>query len=402
MIKFLTTSFGEIGEGEGDTSYKSYESDYIAKYRDAVTNIARGREWKNSGRGAEFTRRVEHEYEDMSGSVNGVCAYIDGSCLYSARAGQVSGIIIKDLASGEENYLIHSNSQIFGSLEYNSEAKSILSSVSTGGVASDIAVYNVSTNDLRAITVGDSVDEFPSYSKTSGEILYSSRGVGRDAGMQVVDFSDSEIMSIRKNGNIDVLLSEQGYDLLAPKDDSRGNLYYLRKPSKRVKQEKGVLRILLDILLLPFWLFYGLVRLLVFFASLSKNKNKKDKKNDVFSTSGGVNPALNRGEENSKLQIYGEEIDIAPKKNKKKDDDDGFAPEHFELWRRKPDGSKEKLKSGVLSFDVNATGDIIFTNGKSVVFRPADGAEQKLCRRSAVINAKFNQLTEFAEAESPF
>lgn len=403
MNKFYTASFGAIAEGdtENPSELKHFESDYIKKYRDNVMSIAQNRDWKYSAADSPFGAASSYAYEDLTGEVKDVCAYDDDECIYTARVGQVSAIVKKNLKNNQEVHIIHSNSQVFGSLEYNKADKKILTSVSAVRPASNIAVFDEKISDLKVMTDGDSVDEYPSFSKTDDRVLFSSRGIGRNAALEVAAFSPSEILSIDPYGNIQDVLKESGYDLLAPKNDKDGNLYYLRKPAQKIKKGKSFFGVILDIILLPFWLVYGIVKLLIFLASIAKNSSKKDKdKNNSYT--GGNNPALNKTDANKTLYVYGEEIDFEKQEKKRQKDEDGFAPSHFELYKMTAAGNKEKIRGGVLSFDIKDDGTLIYTNGKSVFYKPVGGDEKKLCKDDVVLRAKMGGFSKNTATADPF
>ena len=70
-----------------------------AKYADTVNEINRNKEWKHSGKGAEFMGTLEH-YTDAADSA---CIYsisaADSGIIYSAKLGEMGAIYRKDTDS---------------------------------------------------------------------------------------------------------------------------------------------------------------------------------------------------------------------------------------------------------------------------------------------------------------
>jgi len=150
-------------------------------------------------------------------------------------------------------------------------------------------------------------------------------------------------------------------------------LYYIRKPYKNKSSVKGAGRMLLDILLLPFWLLYGLIKLLFFFAGLAQKSAKKGK-----NVSHGNNPYVENQKSEREFYIQNERLNIEKEEQRNKrsgDKNPGFAPKKFELWRASLKGEKTCLAKGVLDYDVTAGQKIIYTNGRYVFL--LDGGEIK-------------------------
>ena len=382
-MQILYTALLDIGvkddEGKGELS----ESRYLEKFRQNLISIEQKDDWKYSGTSAKF--QGQYHKDNAAGatySVGAVCAFDEDYYIYSAVAKSgtagVSGIIKKSYSDGSEQYIVHRNKdQLFG-LDYDGRNR-IATSISSGSSqVRDIAVYNTDTNDFGHLTSGDSVDDNPYFCKCGGRILFDSRGIGRNSNMQAVGYSESVICAITESRNIEEVASEAKYDLLAPKEDSEGNIYYIRKPYKKTRASKGAIRSFADFLLMPFWLIYGIVRLMFFAADVAKKSS--DRKRGV---SEGSNPYVEDQKSERELYIQGELIDIQKEEKRNKrlgDKAPGFAPKSFELWRSSSDGIKVCLAKGVLDYDVLDNGRVVYTNGRYVFLLSSDTTKKTLFR----------------------
>jgi hypothetical protein len=85
------------------------------------------------------------------------------------------------------------------------------------------------------------------------------------------------------------------------------------------------------------------------------------------------------------LMLWGKFIDADKAlKSKNGSDDAALVPPEWELLRRSPDGSEQVLARGVLSFDVNADGRVVFTNGTGVFQLDAGGTPRRLCQGTMI------------------
>ena len=64
----------------------------------------------------------------------------------------------------------------------------------------------------------------------------------------------------------------------------------------------------------------------------------------------------------------------------------GIMPLSRVLVRRSPDGSEEVLKKGVLDYNIDESGGIVFSNGRHIIRIDADGNETHITKASLAIN----------------
>jgi len=389
-MKVLFVSNLSIGIGDENEKVELVQSRYLEKYKQNLLNTSQKDDWKYSGAGAKFqglTPPSTYEIEASSYSINSVCPFDETTYIYSATAKSlsttVSAIIKKNHEDKSEQFLINRNKESIGSLDYDGGGR-LAASVSDGdGAVKNIAILNLKNNDFYYLSGGDSIDDNPHFSKCKDKIYFDTRGIGRDNDMQIVEYTNSTICAITGDRQFEEVLEESNFDVFCPKDDENGNLYYMKKPYKKTKR-KGLFRSLLDVILIPFWLVYGLFKLLSFFAGVAKRSSKKTQDKGF-----GDNPVRPQNVSERDLFIQNEMINIEreEKKNARKGDKNpGFAPRNIELWRIDKGGNKARLAKGLLSYDIAENGKIIYSNGRYCFVLETEKDEIKVLFKDKFIN----------------
>ena len=384
----LYTSLNAVGKFDGEKIEK-LDSGYINKYRDTLIRIRQNNEWKYSGQSAYFQGRgrrqdLGDEPVEFASAVNAACSDGDEGIIYTAIAGEVSGVIAKNYETGRENHIYHSNKYEFFSAQNCLDAGLIFLSAAEKAYSKSVAVYNRNTNDLRFLTSGEAIDDNPFYDAASGAVYYDSKGLGMSSRMEIVSVGAASIFKTNPEGTFcDEVLSERGYDLLCPKIDNAGNLYYIKRPYK-TGAKKGGGNLFLDIILLPFRLVANIIKGLIYLSKIGAKK--KGRKNvNTF----GDNPSVQQELSDYDLFVYGEQLNAAKeeKVNSKKDKTAGFAPKSYELFRIKPGGDKQLVRRGVLSYDIDPSGALYYSNGR-YVFKAGDADDKVVFKDKLIFNIK--------------
>jgi len=222
---------------------------------------------------------------------------------------------------------------------------------------SNLAVLDRDGRNMQAVTEGDSIDGAPSWiPDAADEIVYHSAGVSRDQHGYVHGFGTFAIerLNIRR-GEIETLLDEEKNDLLAPRIDADGNLYFIRRPYEGPGGKRPpLLETLKDVLLFPFRLIRAVVD---FFQIFSQMVSKKP-----LTTAGGPKA---KGPEPVQMWMYGRMLD-ADKSDKDGPSDGALAPADWVLVKRNPSGGETVLAKHVLAYDLAADGRIVFSDGRNV------------------------------------
>lgn len=200
--------------------------------------------------------------------------------------------------------------------------------------------------------------------------------------MQAVAYSESVICAITEGNSFIDIASQKGYDLLMPKSDSEDNIYFIKKPYKNKPAGKSAGQTLLDIVLFPYWLIYGIGRVLVFLANLSKKSDKT-----AQNTTAGANPSVENIKSEREIYLQSELIDVEreEKRNKKSGDKNpGFAPKNFELWKQSTDGKQTLVRKGVLAYDITPDNKVVYSNGRYIILK--DGEIEIVLKKDRIIN----------------
>ena len=126
---------------------------------------------------------------------------------------------------------------------------------------------------------------------------------------------------------------------------------------------------MVDILLIPYRLARAGYYFLNFFSMMFSGQPLR--------TAGG--PERPADPNTRMMSLWGQMIDTRKQLAKgKKTDEQGLVPQDWQFIRRSPSGTEDVLASGVLTFDVAPTGEILYTNGRQIWLRKPDGATEKL------------------------
>jgi len=146
-------------------------------------------------------------------------------------------------------------------------------------------------------------------------------------------------------------------------------LLYIRRPYENGVAKLSPFTILKDTVLFPFRMVYAVFQFFNFFSMRYTGKPL------TTSRGGGVQ----REQDLKQMMIWGNLVD-AGRELRGADRSDSEAPSvvpaSWQLMRRGPDGgAAETIAKGVLSFDVSASGDVVYSNG-SAIYRLAAGARK--------------------------
>ena len=370
-------------------------SEYACSFHDNIVNAskktAENDAWKTQGFGAEFRGDAAADlarsraFQDDRSELRSLDFYPDGEkILFSAVVNDVSGILSKDLSNekGEESHIVHSAKERFSGGKLNADGNKIVTCVSTNEINSHLAIYDLVQNDYMTLTDGDCFDANPSFSSYDGEILFDTKGAGRNADGDFVQYSPSSICSYNVNSNeITEILSYPDRSLSKPFRSQNGDLYFVEKPI--AKEKIGIGRTILDVILIP-WrlltaLFYFFETFTIAFTGNGFNKN-------------GSNPAKNRDKSDRDIFIEGNLVNAEKEyKNnlKRKEEFAGYAPASWKLIRLSEDGTRSVIANGVIDYALSSDGSVAVTNGKTVYLVLPDGkktkiADASLCSRVAI------------------
>lgn len=387
-----------------DGKVTAYDSQYIENYKNNLQSIARSHSWKHSGQGAIFRGDTMPDSAMNGGfacSIEGVYPTANGLC-YSACCDDSCGVyrkteIVNNNTNQDKKEYASTQNPAQGLFEpsysaqankeehiVNSNEKRFIGGIANGDYlvcsayhdpfVSDIAMFDLKTDNYRTLTEGDTQDADPFYTPQTGDIYFVSRGVGRDAKGHFVRYSPAEILRLHlADMVIDPLYTSSVGNLKKP-IPYNGKLFAVELSDKK----KGA-NPLLEIVLIPYRILQSIVNFINLFVSAFTGKSL---------TSGGANPAKGRDTDGRQLFIKGNlvKVDEELKRNaRRKDGEGGFIPY---TWTLKNLTDNKVIAHGVADYDIDENGTIIYTNGKHI-YAIENGVKRKLCQTDSCLTLSF-------------
>jgi len=360
-----------------DGQVHTIESRFGREVRERAVRIQQRNAWKTQGSGAKFMNggllwgARDHDPAEMRVAITGLSWGASGDeLLYALETDDIAGVFAIRNAGREEQRLFHTSDYNVGHLCAQSDGGLIACSLNHDVGTANIAVMGFDGSDFSEVTEGDSIDLAPSWVPGAPkELAYQSAGVARDQNGRFVGHAPFAIHKLNLDaGDMGVVAEDPGYDLLGPRLDEQGSLYYIRRPYKAPIQKFSFWRFLLDIVLFPFRLVFAVFQFLNFFAVRYTGK--------PLSTSG---PAAQREMDIKRMMVWGNMIDAEKAAREHKGEDaPALVPKSWELIRQSKSGSIEVLARGVLSFDLCEDGSIVYSNGSAISRRHTDGSTERL------------------------
>jgi hypothetical protein len=354
------------------------ESAFAQSVRQRAFELNRRHAWKSQGRGAQFMSGLSgaalwgagsNDPVDMAINMMGCCRGANGDIFYSIQSPEISGVLL--LRAGQpETRLLHTADFRVGHLAAQPGTGRLAMSVRHRGDAT-IAVMDADGSAFAEVTQGESVDESPYwFPNGQNRIAFQSAGLARNPQGQYVGTGPYSILSLDlDSGQMTTLAEDPKLDFLGPQIDTDGTLYCIRRPYRLAQARFRPLQIIEDILLFPFRLIYAFFQYLNLFTMMYTGKPL---------AKSGV--ARERYADQQRMTVWGNLIEA--RKNAPKGDDDapGLVPDSWELCRMASNGAMEVVAKGVLSFDLESNGSLIYCNGSTICRRSAAGEISKLHR----------------------
>jgi hypothetical protein len=374
-MKIAYLAQGKLHLYTPDGAVRTIESRFGKEVRDRAVQLHQRNAWKTQGTGAQFMRggllwgTREHDPAAIRIAITGLSwGSNPDELLYALETDAIAGVFAVCNEGREERRLFHTSDYNVRHLCAQPGGELIACTLNHDGGTANIAVMRADGGDFTELTEGDSIDLAPAWIPGSPrEIVFQSAGVARD---QNGRYSGNGPFAIHKldldSGEMSVIAEDTKHDLLSPRFDTRGSLYYIRRPYKDPVERFGVRRFLLDILLFPFRLVYAVFQFLNFFTVRYTGK--------PLSNSG---PAAQREMDIKRMMIWGNMIDAEKAAREGKGEDaPSLVPKNWELVKQNGDGDSEVLAKGVLAFDLCEGGALVYSNG-SAIFRLEAGASPK-------------------------
>lgn len=296
-----------------------------------------------------------------------------GELTYLIDFGNMTGLFQYDPAADQERRLFHRNSFPAQDLARHPHTGRLAMSVAQSDGTKRITICEADGGRPREVTLGDAVDEMPRWLAGEGEqLIYQSAGIGRDDNGFATILGPYAIQKLDlKSEAISTLFEHEQFDYLQPAMLADGSILCVRRPYKHGGQQRSVWAELQDIVLIPYRLARAGFYFLNFFSVMFSGQPLR--------TAGG--PERPVGSDTRMMSLWGQMVDTRRQMAKRpKGEEAGLVPKDWELVQRSPAGEETVIARGVLTFDVHSNGDILYSDGRRVWLRTANGDVQQVSR----------------------
>ncbi len=387
--KIIFASEGKIGKIDG-AKLTYYTSEYLEKYNKNRYEIMKKNSWKTDGQGARFMGAYnmvqDIDIPDTAAHISGI-AFLNNSdeIIYTITVNNMSGVFSKNISQdfNNEGHIIHKSNTEFSGIDYIDTSGQAVVSISEESFEKHIALIDINKGSYRIITEGESKDQNPFWSRRNKNILYyDSCGIGMDRANNEIAFSQRFICKLDMGaGTVEECIADDKYNFEKPKEDMEGNLFFIKRP---YNDDNNISpgQTIKDIFLFPVRLLRAIFSWMNIFSMRYSGQSLRTK---------GNNPAKIREKSQEDIFIEGNLINVEKTMKENMDSGEkfpGFAPRNWELVKMDAHGKVTSIKKGVLDYDIEENGNIIYTNGNYIIRILKNGKEEKIEKISMVTKIK--------------
>jgi hypothetical protein len=381
-VKLAYLSQGHLFLLDQSGNPKPIESEYGREVVQRSLNRQNRNKWKTEGEGALFNRGSLWgvSREDPTAMRVAITAVTKGSnqgqLFYALDTITVGGLFSYDVESGKENRLFHRENLHIGDLCQSSDHETLACSQQLPNGTAQIGICRKS--DVEVVTEGDSLDKAPSWVPGSRkQLVFQSAGIARNANGYPVGLGPVSIQKLDlESGQMTSLKEEGEYDFLSPKVDKEGYLIFIRRPYEKPGAGGYPLsKLLLDGLLFPFRLARALFHYLNFFSLIYSKK--------PLTTASGPKT---EGPDQRTLLLQGKIIDAekAMREGTKEEGITSLVPSSWQLIKRDSAGNETVLAKAIVSFDIDADGNVVYSNGNAIYRIDGSGQPELILKANVV------------------
>lgn len=360
---YAIISDGRLYVGSENGPTQEIESRFVAEKNNLAERSKKNSGWKTgtSPEDLYFNKSAIWGQQNVSGTVGGyrfkkVMSAGETGLYYTLANNTVTGLFRYDFSDKFETRLFHRNELIECGIDFCPARKEFVMAVLNTDMSSNLQLLNESGSILRDVTTGDARDSYPVFSRRHPDhILYQSAGIARDEmGVAIMHGPEAIFRLDLQNEQVEEVLSDEQFDFLLPREDESGNLYFIRRPYRHPGQN-GIWRLLLDIVLFPFHFAVAIVGFLDAFTKLFNQQTLAN----------SMRGSLPR--QDKYVHVLGQSINLAKlRRNSLFRGEPNLVPGNWELIRMTPDKQFQVLARHVLSYDIDAAGQVHYTNGYRV------------------------------------
>lgn len=292
---------------------------------------------------------------------------------YILDMGVVGGLFSYDLTRDEERRLVHRQGFVARDLSRHPVDGQLALSLPREDGTVGLKITRPDGLFGSAATVSDSLDETPRWLPDgTHRLVFQSSAIGRNEhGIAVGQTTWRIEMLDVDSGQTTTVHEEEHFDLLQPVMTRDETLTCIRRPYQAVrKNHQSFLQFLTDVVLFPYRLARTFVYFFNFMSMMFSGK-------PLISAGGPEQPG---SRSSPALMLWGQAIDTQRILSRKsaRSTGESLVPRDWQLIRRRTDGTQQTLAEGVLAFDVDPDGRLIYTNGRAIFRLSESGAPEAL------------------------
>ena len=364
---------GRIRVKTAKESPRTIDSSFGNSIREKAVRAQQRHSWKSAANdGSPFARAVWGKAatagQDIPLIITSICSAREaGSLIYSLESDSLCALLEVSQLGAEERRLWNDNRTRIRHISISRDTGNLVFSVLHENGTANIGVKTAGEGGFKEFTEGDSFDTAPRWVPGQGtKIMFQSAGVGRNEHGQFAALGPFSLQQLdTETGELTTLLEDPQSDYLAPQMLADGRLFYIRRNYEEHRRF-GPVHALKDAVLFPFRLSYAVFQFLNFFSAMFTGRK--------LTSAGGPK---GQGMDMKQMMIWGNLVRAqAPARA----DDEGadLVPKTWELKCRSAVGETRTLASGVLAYDTNAEGGIVYTNGNAVFLLHPDGRKERI------------------------
>jgi hypothetical protein len=364
---------GKIHIKTGNKPPRTIDSVYGNAIREKAVRAQQKHSWKAAGDdGSPFSGAVlwgkAAMGSDIPLAITSICGGREpGGLVYSLESGSLCALLEVARLGAEERRLWNDNrTQIRHVSVARPDGNMVFSVLHENGTA-NIGVKMAGESGLKELTEGDSFDTAPRWVPgESRKIVFQSAGIGRNRMGQFLALGPFSIQQLDlEAGELTPRLEDRQYDYLAPQCLADGGLLCIRRPYAE-HERLHPLRTLKVVVLFPFRLLYAFIQFLNFFSAMFTGRK--------LTSAGGPK---GRELDMKQMMIWGNLVH-AQKSAAVEEEGADLLPKSWQLECRTAKGETKILADGVLAYDINEDGSIVYTNGNAVFLLHPDGRKERV------------------------
>lgn len=364
---------GKIRVKSGNEPARTIESIFGNAIREKAVRAQQKHSWKSAENdGSPFSGAVLWGKAAMGGdiplAITSICGGRDsGGLMYSLESGNLCALLEVAQLGAEERRLWNDNRTRIRHLSASRPEGNLVFSVLHQNGTANIGVKMTGESGLKELTEGDSFDTAPRWVPGDGrKIIYQSAGIGRNRTGHFLALGPFSLQQLDlAAGELTTILEDPQHDYLAPQFLPDGRLLCIRRPYAE-HEHVHPLRVLKMIFLFPFRLLYAIVQYLNFFSAIYTGKK--------LTSAGGPK---GREMDMKQMMIWGNLV-RAQRSAAVEEEGADLVPKSWQLQCRTAQGETQTLADGVLAYDIQADGKIVYTNGSAIFLLHPDGRKERV------------------------